>query len=446
MAGNSERKALDDLHDGRLDHVLIFDSLVAASSTEAVYRARARTLTASSALQIHRLCPSCSSSRCSSAPRCSHNVSVAVKICTRAGQMNSKANSCQNQFPEYASHPSSQHCSTSLPQSAASPETSTSSMVNRTRGNRGTIDEDIEKKSIALAENESKALYHAEGKGAPLLLWFGNLGRNSSSERTVAVMEFLQGEDIEWRYRRSTGNERNAKLAVRAALACLQQLHSKGIAHCAIHPSNLVPQQNDVLLSSKLVDFRWAQICNETCTVSEWNVHARRDLFAVGALAHQLLVEPENRLSESMLATRQPLHVSNVAEEFSSHSPSRRTSLTTKNGENACDQQEDLEQSPGGMLSMELVEEVNLSLTGKRFIAKTLSGTNGFDSADLALGDAWVAAVDGAIHLSNRVGRRSKQLPFWRPGVRVQPAGRMTNICTRKSNSLDISIHGSDSM
>ena len=95
---------------------------------------------------------------------------------------------------------------------------------------------------------------------------------------------------------------------------------------------------------------------------------------------------------------------------------------------------------------MEMVEEVNLSLTGKRFIAKTLSGTNGFDSADLALGDAWVAAVDGAIHLSNRVGKRSKQLPFWRPGVRVQPAGRMANICTRKSNSLDISIHGSDSM
>jgi hypothetical protein len=444
MAGNSERKALDDLRDGRLDHVLIFDSLVAASSTEAVYRARARTLTASSALQIHRLCPSCSSSWRSSATRCSHNVSVAVKICTRAVQMNSKANSCQNPFPEYASRPSSQHCSTSLPQSPASPETSTSSMVKGTRGNSRTIDEDIEKKSIALAENEAKALYHAEGKGAPVLLWFGNLGRNSSSERTVAVMEFLQGEDIEWRYRRSTGNERNAKLAVRAALACLQQLHSKGVAHCAIHPSNLVPQQNDVLLSSKLVDFRRAQICNATCTVSEWNVHARRDLFAVGALAHQLLVEPENRLSESMLATRQPLHVSNVAEEFSSHSPLRRTSLTTKNGENACDQQEDLEQSPGAMLSM--VDEVNLSLTGKRFIAKTLSGTNGFDSAEFALGDAWVAAVDGAIHLSNRMRKRSKQLPFWRSGMRVLPAGRMINGCTRKSNSLDISIDDSDPM
>jgi hypothetical protein len=54
----------------------------------------------------------------------------------------------------------------------------------------------------------SISLSHLGEEGAPLLLWFGNVGKITSTECIVAVMELLGGNDAARHYRRSTKNGR----------------------------------------------------------------------------------------------------------------------------------------------------------------------------------------------------------------------------------------------
>lgn len=431
------------LEDGRLEDVLNFGSLISATSAESIYEAKAKNLAVCNALGLNRGCNICSQKnnarggatrgslamkqRDSPSRRCClHNMRMCVKISYRAvrashlpassskGSSHNRRSTTSGRSSDSGNQESSDESSPQrntlcLHGSGATKQhllpQSIGGRINRnvfysSSGNSDSFGaEQIGKSIIVRAEHEARALAHADGEGVPLLFWFGKIGtQHAATQRAVTIMERLEGPDALWMFRRSAGRERDAKMLTRAALGSLSQLHSKGIAHGAVDASNLVCREMNQLLSSCLVDLRRAQIRSITCNVEEWNICAQNDIVNVGLMAQSILKEPEMRSMEWV-----PGQSCDVPDETSrirkstTHDPS-----SVPNGS--------LEES-NSMVS--LPDDIPLSTTGKHFLRRTLSSDTSeraITSAELALSDVWVSAIDGAIEKSQQSQKKKRSV------------------------------------